>query len=164
MINRQISFFYRKPSSIKIVRLLIPLTRFDTFSLSIFWLLPIYNDNTNQWILIRRNRLRKQIFPTLKIFFNPNIEKALNKFIQIIVLEKIYFKMVTNKIYNYLKQQYLNNKNDEFIYLPSSIQRKIYQQILKKCYKPTNFSAICFFIKHYHKIQMVNITKRSFYL
>ena len=42
--------------------------------------LPVSPDFSNLKIKYSRNRIRKQIVPTLKTFFNPKIEKALARF------------------------------------------------------------------------------------
>ena len=149
IINKKISCFYKKKNSPNIIRILVPLTRFDTFSLLSFWVLPIYIDQTNKLLFLRRNRLRKQILPLLKLFFNPNIEKALDQFIQISIFEKYYFKMITQKIYIYLKKHMIQKR--ELIYFPFLIQTKIYKQILKEYKESLNFVTIYFLIKYYTK-------------
>ena len=42
--------------------------------------LPVYPDLTNSKVRYARNRIRKQIIPTLQLFLNPKVEKALFKF------------------------------------------------------------------------------------
>lgn len=147
--NKIIYCFYKKNESLYITRVLTILTRFDIFCLLIFWNLPVYIDQTNKLIYFKRNRLRKQILPILKIFFNPNIEKVLSQFTQIWFLEKQYFKKVTEKLYNYLKQN--NDDYQKINYLPLLIQMKVYQEILKKKKKSLNFVIIYILVKYYTK-------------
>lgn len=147
--NKIFYCFYKKKKPLYITRVLTILTRFDTFCLLVFWNLPVYIDQTNKLIYFKRNRLRKQILPILKFFFNPNIEKVLSQFTQIWFLEKQYFKRVTKKFFNYFKQK--NDDYQKIDYLPLLIQMKVYQEILKKKKKPLNFITIYILVKYYTK-------------
>ena len=80
-LNKKKYLFYKKnKQSFIVIRPLIQLTRFDTFSLLSFWSLPLYIDQSNYLFFFFCIRLRKQIIPLLKYFFNPNLEKVLKDF------------------------------------------------------------------------------------
>lgn len=130
--------FYKKTKKIQLVRPIICLNRFETFKLSKFWKLPIKIDLTNELLLFRRNRLRNQILPILKLFFNSKIDQAFLKFIKDLNLDQFYFN---NQIKQHLtfiqvykskfKKYKLKKINQFFLYLPINLQKKIFKQILK---------------------------------
>lgn len=87
--NNQISFYslsinnYFYNSNFLIARPLFALTRFDIKKLCNLWELPLYPDHSNQSLNFCRNRIRNQILPSLRIFFNPQIDYTFYRFIDI---------------------------------------------------------------------------------
>ena len=63
-----------------IVRPLMNCLRGDITMTCTLSLLPVYPDLSNLKMRYSRNRIRKQIIPTIKFFLNPKIEKSLLKF------------------------------------------------------------------------------------
>ena len=79
-------------------RPLIKFSRFECYKFCEFWNLPIYPDFTNLNINSCRNRLRLQLIPYLKYFFNRNLNKKITQIQRLINLENQYFKTITQKI------------------------------------------------------------------
>lgn len=123
-----IYIFYKKHNKIYLIRPLLKINRFEIFKLSCFWKLPIFVDLTNNLLNFRRNRLRQQIFPILKFFFNPKLEMAINRFIETANFEKNYFQHQLYKINHFLKIQKIKNQKF-FIYLPYVIKKLMYQHL-----------------------------------
>ncbi len=117
-----------------LIRPVLNLHRFDCQKLFNFWSLPIYPDTSNLKTYYSRNRIRKQLLPTLRIFFNPQIDNTLLQFADIISTEQLYL----NTLINRLKYEYQKNKNQFFqlntslFYgIPLAIQRKLIKKFLE---------------------------------
>ena len=80
------------------IRPLLRLKRLETGKMCRFWQLPIYPDLSNQKLKFLRNRLRKQLLPTLKLFFNPQIENVLLQFAEIADIENYYINQTTTQL------------------------------------------------------------------
>lgn len=61
--------------------------------------LPIWSDLTNYNYYIRRNRLRYELVPYLKNYFNPKIEQALVNFMQLCQNDNEYLRENSLKLY-----------------------------------------------------------------
>ena len=92
-------YLEKNPSTI---RPLLALNRFDISKLCIYWELPVYPDQSNQKMSFLRNRIRKQLLPTIKLFFNSRIENILLQFSEIFSDENHYMNQITNKLFNKL--------------------------------------------------------------
>lgn len=150
----KLNIFYKKREKISIIRPLLVLNRLHIFKICIFWRLPIYIDFTNKLTNFRRNRLRQQIFPLFKIFFNPKIDIALTRLISIINGENDYFQNHLKNIEKFIKIKKFNKKNLKkfknlkwLIFLPNALQRKFYKQLLIYHFKALTFSEIEFLLK-----------------
>lgn len=151
-----INIFYKKREKIKLIRPLLNLNRFEIIKLCNFWKLPIYVDLTNKYINLKRNRLRHQILPTLKIFFNSKIQKALVHCIKTIQFENTYFKYQLKSIKKFLKTKHFtytkirgkSHLSKWLRYLPYALQQKVYQQFLVFHFKSLTFLEIQFFLKN----------------
>ena len=82
-----------------IIRPLLSLNRFDISKLCLFWQLPVYPDQSNQKLSFLRNRIRKQLLPVIKLFFNSRIEKVLLQFSEIFSAEEFYMTQITTKFF-----------------------------------------------------------------
>lgn len=134
-----IYIFYRTPQTVHLIRPLLLINRVETFKLAIFWKLPIFIDSTNKLTNFRRNRLRHQICPILRVFFNPKIEIAIFRFIETANFEKNYFNQYFNeikKIFQFQKIKALEKKqnkikNKQFLgYLPYGLQKIVTKKLL----------------------------------
>ena len=149
--NSTVYIFYKKGKKIQLIRPAIALNRFEILKLASFWQLPIYVDYTNKLISFRRNRLRHQIFPILRVFFNPKIDKAFFRFIETVIFEKNYFNQQLNETKNFFRIQRIESSNLRveqlkikkfLIYLPENLQKKFYRQFLIVFFKNITFNEI----------------------
>ena len=146
--------FYKKQKKIKLKRPNLALNRIETFKLSIFWNLPIILDSTNQLMSFKRNKLRYQVLPILKLFFNPKLEEALIKFILELNLEKKYFSQKIKESEYFIqlyrlkyKKKNINKLKIFFDYLPLSLKKQIYKKILYFYLKNVTYNEINFLLK-----------------
>lgn len=149
-----------------LARPLLSVHRFDLKKLSIFWNLPIYPDKSNQTKNYYRNRIRKQLLPTLRFFFNPQIDNIFFQFSEITSTEQIYLDIILNR----LKLEFLN-KNQIFFqintslfsYIPLVIQRKLIKYFLENCSeKQIQFEKIEFILQTMVKKNFTKETKFYF--
>ena len=82
-----------------IVRPCLNINRYEIKNLCNFLKLPVYPDKTNQLIKYSRNRIRKQILPIFRFYFNPQIDKILCQFIEILNKDYYFLNALTNRIY-----------------------------------------------------------------
>ena len=82
---------YQK-NNFKTIRPLLNTHRFEIRQFVRFWKLPIYSDKSNQKTNYLRNKIRKQLMPTLRILFNPQIDAVLSNFVEIRKQEQVYFQ------------------------------------------------------------------------
>lgn len=112
----------KKPISIFLLRPLLEITRFDLKKLCQIWNLPVYPDITNQNFTSTRNRIRLQLLPILRFFFNPQIDTILTQFAQINLQEQNYLDYLTIRLIKDLfsKKEVLQNEtlnfSKDFIY------------------------------------------------
>lgn len=131
-----------------LIRPILLLNRLDLKKLCEYWKVPIYPDKSNQKVKYYRNRIRKQLLPTLRFFFNPQIDTIMFQFTEIANAENFYLDFITNRLLKETKLfmvpsemlehgQIKKNKSIQFnIYLfqvfPLAIQRRILKTILEK--------------------------------
>lgn len=81
-----------------LIRPLMSISRDDVKKLCRFWELPIYPDVTNQEIAFTRNRIRKQVFPTLRLALNPQIDNVLSQSAEILLAERLHGDLLASKL------------------------------------------------------------------
>nr|NP_038397.1 hypothetical chloroplast RF62 [Mesostigma viride]Q9MUR3.1 RecName: Full=tRNA(Ile)-lysidine synthase, chloroplastic; AltName: Full=tRNA(Ile)-2-lysyl-cytidine synthase; AltName: Full=tRNA(Ile)-lysidine synthetase [Mesostigma viride]AAF43838.1 hypothetical chloroplast RF62 [Mesostigma viride]WKT08225.1 hypothetical chloroplast RF62 [Mesostigma viride] len=119
-------------SGINIVRPLLNTTRFELKNFVKEIHLPLWPDTSNQSLFFKRNRIRKQLLPYLRKYFNPKVDKVIAQFAEIIHDESFYMENVTQIIE---KQLFFGSKNiqQEFIEnLPIAIERRIIKKMIEK--------------------------------
>ena len=79
-------------------RPLLNVQRFEIRQFILFWKLPIYPDQSNEQTNLLRNKIRKQLMPTLRILFNPQIDRALTNFTEITKDEQLYFVAILSSL------------------------------------------------------------------
>lgn len=133
-----IYIFYKKTKKIYLIRPLLIINRLESLQLAIFWKLPIYIDATNKITKFKRNRLRHQIYPIMKTFFNPKLDIAIIRFIKTANFEKKYFNRQFygfKKLFQLYKLRMLSLKKTQIInkqffnYFPDGIQKLIYKNL-----------------------------------
>ena len=115
-----------------VIRPILFLNRFDLKKLCEYWQLPLYPDKSNQKIKYYRNRIRKQLLPTLRFFFNPKIDTILFQFTEISNAESFYLDFVTKRLLTINIQKYQKNKirkSTKFV-----VSQKNYQKDLRLFY------------------------------
>ena len=152
--SHSLNIFYRKRKKVNLIRPLLNLNRFQTLKICVFFIFPINIDSTNKLVNFRRNRLRIQILPLFKVFFNPRVDIAIDKAISIINCENSYFMNHLKYIEKYIKVKKFNFKTLKrtkekkwLIFLPEALQKKIYKQLLISRFKSLTFSEIDFLFK-----------------
>ena len=142
--QRFLLFYYNffKPKKNKteyfLVRPFLSLTRFDLKKICNSWKIPLLPDQSNQKLKYQRNRIRKQILPTLRFFFNPQIDITLFQFIEIINSEQEYMDFITARIIKqvqYKKKTLMELEKSLFAVLPRALKRKVLKQFLEKILK-----------------------------
>lgn len=114
-----------------ILRPLVNLYRNDITSFSKNNKLPIIIDPTNKVVYWSRNRIRHQIIPILKFFFNPNVEYVITNFLEISFEEQNYIEYLVKQNLTYLIKQ---NPDSSLIKkqvqnLPNAIQKRLLEKI-----------------------------------
>ena len=152
--GHNLNLFYIKRKKISLIRPLLVLSRFQILQLCVFFNLPIYIDSTNKSINFRRNRLRHQILPLFKFFFNPRVDIAIDRIISIINCENSYFANHLKYIEKFIKFKNFNLKtlkkdqNSKWlIFLPKALQKKIYKRLLISHFKSLTFSEVEFLLR-----------------
>ena len=130
-------------SNLLLIRPLLNITRTELKELIINWKISVWEDATNQNLKIKRNRIRNQLFPYLRKYFNSNVDHILLNWTEIIHEESIYLEnlatfvrlnMATNQ--NYFSSSFLKKTNSRKInlyvlrVLPIILQRRIIKQFL----------------------------------
>ena len=147
---KKINIFYtNQVLKIQLVRPLLNLTRIDTKRLCLLWVLPISVDKTNKVIKFRRNRLRYQILPILRIFLNPKIDHALARFSEYIysdicTLNQQFYEINNFYYFNNLYLERFNQfKNYKWVtFLPLNLQQKFFYQFLALYFKKLTFFEV----------------------
>lgn len=149
------NFLKNKKDIVLIIRPLLSLTRYEIKIINITYQTPIFPDKTNQKQIYTRNRIRNQLVPTLRFFFNPQIDNLFFQYNEIGYSEENFFEFLTKKIYLQIKYQneLLISINVSILKkLPISIQRRIVHRLLEKILKKKiQFSYINYLINLYKK-------------
>ena len=138
VLNKEISEYnYTNNFILKksfLIRPILLLDRFDLKKLLLFFNIPIYPDDSNQKKIYYRNRIRKELLPTLKFFFNPQINTSLYQFSVILLEEQFHLNLLLKELvvefYSTTEKYFILNIV-LFIKLPKTIQRKLIKNILE---------------------------------
>lgn len=124
------NFFFSKKN---ILRPLLIFHRTDITLFSKKYLLPIISDPSNEKLCWSRNRIRHQLFPLLRFFFNPNSEYVLNNFLETSLEEQNYFEYLVDKIFQYwLKEEAkCSNMQNQIQKLPTAIKKRLLLKIFQ---------------------------------
>ena len=131
-----LSFFYKHQYTL--VRPLLSISRFDLKKICNSWKIPLFPDQSNQKLKYQRNKIRKQILPTLRFFFNPQIDTTIFQFIEIINSEQEYLDFITARIVKeiqYKKETIIELETSFLAVLPVPLRRMVMKQFLEKIMK-----------------------------
>lgn len=175
----KISFFNKKKflllnnqkNKTILVRPLLIKTRFDIKNICSIWKLPVFPDQSNEKTKYSRNRLRKQLFPTLRFFFNPKLDFILAHYNELFLEEEKNNDYLTNKLFWLLLNE---NQTTFFINialfcsLPLYLQRRVCFILFKeKLFLNFKFLTIDIFINimidSYHKFKKENLRKNKIF-
>nr|YP_010337460.1 tRNA(Ile)-lysidine synthase [Pulvinaster venetus]UNJ17045.1 tRNA(Ile)-lysidine synthase [Pulvinaster venetus] len=111
---------------IKIIRPLLCLNRNETLWFCKKFYSPIWSDITNYSYLINRNRIRQELIPYIKKYFNDSFDTNFHYFIDITTKEVKYLQEQSSYFYNICKHPKYVGINQLIINkLPIPIQRRI---------------------------------------
>lgn len=79
----------------KVIRPLLSCSRKTVTAVCALIKIPIYPDTSNFYTYYSRNRLRKQILPSLIFFFNPQTENSIFKFSEFQLRDKFLSSLLT---------------------------------------------------------------------
>ena len=131
--QKELEIFPLYTTEYTLVRPFLSLPRFDLKKLCTSWKIPLFPDQSNQKVKYQRNRIRKQLLPTLRFFFNPQIDTVLYQFIDIIKKEEEYINFITARIVRKFEQKQEKSVELEtslFGVLPIAVKRKVIQHFL----------------------------------
>nr|YP_009241492.1 tRNA-Ile lysidine synthase [Scherffelia dubia]AMP43399.1 tRNA-Ile lysidine synthase [Scherffelia dubia] len=130
--------YLNKPKNTRflLIRPLLFLYRYEICCFTKFYNYPVIIDKTNFKVEYFRNRIRYQLLPLLRFYFNPKIDRTLTRFIEIFLTEFEYINLLTLKI---LKKIQLKNCTNQsfcinltlFLFLPYSLKKRVLISILK---------------------------------
>lgn len=121
---------------IKVYKLLQPLNRYEVYRLVNYFKLPVWVDQTNFSMRHSRNRIRYQLLPLLRFYFNRNVDISLTKFMNILsdeitFLENLTMKLQTQSTMRHQKQSF-HYTFSFFFNCPYIFQKRILLQNLSQ--------------------------------
>lgn len=134
-------------------RPLVVFNRFEIQKLYKVLTLPIWTDKTNFNLNYRRNRIRFELLPYLRFYFNSKVDVAILRCIENITSESKFFKKITQKAFktSYIlgsKKQIIIHDYSQLYQYPSSIKKTIIIDSLTQLnIKVSNSSYIQFILK-----------------
>lgn len=133
-----------QPSKTHLIRPLTTLHRGDIKKLCFFWTLPFYPDKTNQQLTFQRNRVRKQLLPSLKYFLNPQLDKALFQLSEILASEHKFLEHFITKFWSQnIESSVLYMKPSLLLALPPPVSRRVVKKVFQyKTNRRTSFLRV----------------------
>jgi tRNA(Ile)-lysidine synthase len=135
LIDKKFLILKKKNSKNNLIRPLIKISRFETKNSSIVNKFPIFLDETNKIEKYTRNRLRKQIIPSLKFFFNKKLDQTFFRYTEILLEENLYFEKTITKLIQIIIQEDNNGyffNGYVFLSIPLSFKRRICLSLVKE--------------------------------
>lgn len=135
VIEKKFLILKKKNSKNNLIRPLIKITRFETKNTSICNKFPVFLDETNKIEKHTRNRLRKQIIPSLKFFFNKKLDQTFFRYTEILLEENFYFEKTISKLIQTIIQEDNNGyffNGYMFLSIPISFKRRICLSLVKE--------------------------------
>lgn len=146
---KALEYSLKQPFERILIRPFLNIHRIELYQLCLFWKLLIFEDTTNKKLKYYRNRIRKQLLPVLRYFFNPNVDTVLTRFSELVVSENLYLDFVSKKLYKIVTSEVESNKTKVVFdvsllrYLPLALQRRLIKKILENFYNcRMNYTSI----------------------
>ena len=95
--TEQLTPKYKENIQVSLLRPLLLLNRYEIQKLLTWAYLPIWTDKTNFELHYRRNRIRFELLPTLRFYYNPNVDLCILHCIETIEQEMNYLTLLTIK-------------------------------------------------------------------
>lgn len=85
--------------SLHLIRPLLKWTRAEIRQMTKVRNLPLCVDRSNYALHWQRNRIRHQLLPYLRTYFNPQIDNALNNLVDLVEFESLYIQSITQSLF-----------------------------------------------------------------
>lgn len=123
----------RSLGSVQLVRPLLGMTRAETAAFCQTYGLPIWQDETNQNLDYRRNRLRLELIPYLQQHFNPNVEAVLAQTAELLASDRAYFEAEVDRLAPTVIREHPPALDRlRLRELPLALQRRLIQRFLRQ--------------------------------
>ena len=129
------AFLSKRNDILLLDRPLLAVTRNDVKKICYVWQLPIHPDASNQNLFYGRNRIRKQLLPTLRFYFNRQLDGTFFQFTKLTSTEQLYIEYVSQRLFPSLcvvTKEYLTFQIGGLKHLPLAIRRQILKQGLER--------------------------------
>nr|QUE29916.1 Ycf62 [Erythrocladia irregularis] len=150
--------------TITLVHPIVNLSRTETSWFCQKMSIPIWCDTTNFNYKISRNRIRQELIPYLKKYFNSNFEASISKFITNVKGDLQYLQKKSYYIYlNYKHPIFIGLNKSIFLILTHNIQKRIirifiYQNIYLKLNSMQIKECLSFIKKSQYKTKRISTT------
>lgn len=168
LLEKKLFFLLKiKTTGFSINRPLLTKSRFSIQQICTNWKLPLFPDITNKENFYHRNRLRQQLLPILRFFFNPKIDFILLRYSKVAETEEQLLEYLISQVF---QEIFFENNNSYsinfslFCSLPLAIQRKLsFFFITKKLLLKSNYFTINLFVSilqnEFSKTNKISSTK-----
>nr|YP_010933194.1 hypothetical chloroplast RF62 [Nitella hyalina]APP89466.1 hypothetical protein [Nitella hyalina]WKT08440.1 hypothetical chloroplast RF62 [Nitella hyalina] len=144
---------HAKTKKIRLIRPLLSTTRSELSELSHEIQIPLWLDFTNFNLKIHRNRIRYQLLPYLRFFFNLNLDRSIAQFAEILHGEILFFETLSKILRKKIEIKKCKQKALDLRLIrifPLAIQRRIIKQFI-------NSQFICSLnFVHIEKIRLIS--------
>ncbi|MEO1742402.1 MAG: tRNA lysidine(34) synthetase TilS [Cyanobacteria bacterium J06629_9] len=119
---------------IHLVRPLLAFTRTETGDVCQQLELPVWEDETNQDLRYRRNRIRQELMPYLRSHFNPRVEATLAQTAEILSADVAYLQAQAQQLYGQVVETVIDGwhiHREPFRQAPLALQRRVARRLLQ---------------------------------
>jgi tRNA(Ile)-lysidine synthase len=124
---------------LNLIRPLLNITRTEVRNLVDYWNLPCWPDPSNSLMKMRRNRIRNRLIPYIRFHYNPQCDKALARWAEIVNAENLYLINLTHLLVSKMTKVLCQYKNHGilamnlgyFRSLPQVFQRRILRHFIQ---------------------------------
>ena len=129
------SFLLKKNEILLLHRPLLSVSRNNVKKVCHLWQLPIHPDASNQNLQYVRNRIRKQLLPTLRFYFNRHLDGTLLQFTKLTSTEQLYMEYLSQRVFPFLcvvARRYIAFQISGLKPFPLAIRRQILKRGLER--------------------------------
>ena len=155
-----LSILKKITNNLFIYRPLLNVTQNDTTWLCRHFYLPVWSDLTNFTNKAKRNRIRSELLPYLRQFFNPNVDKKINLFLDTLNWQNTYLKQYYYLIYSKLVHPvyigiHIPKYNTLHSFLKDIILRIFLEQVRLESLTLSQIKSVQLFINQYQTTQVI---------